>query len=542
MPGRAKLNVAAALIATYCLCATLPSATGERGVQAPSSPLKTGSANAKFSAVPELTDDGVRLRTALAGLESLANEYIGDKGVPGLAICVVHKGKVVYAKGFGIRLAGSADKVDADTVFQLASVSKPIASTVLASLVSDGKVQWDSRICDLDPAFQMFDPMASRELTIRDLLCHRSGLPEHAGDLLEDLGFSRADILHRLRYQRPASSFRSHYDYTNFGYSEAVFAAGAAAGRPWEELAQTCLFKPLGMDSTSTRFSEFMARRNKASGHILENGKWIHREQRNPDAQSPAGGVSSSANDMARWLMLQLGGGEYGGKQLISKSALDETHHPEIFVQFSPDGLPSFYGLGFNVNYDKAGLLHIGHSGGFCMGAATCISMIPDKNLGICVLTNAAPVGVAEGLTQTFTTTFQYGKPTRDWMDVFKKVFSNPEVVGITKGFDYTQTPATATAALVNAAYIGNYSSDYFGSVQVDEDAGALILKIGPKPLKLCLHHYDRDIFTFNLDTENLAGTTGVRFSIDSNGKAASLLIEGLNVQGQGTFSRQRDI
>ena len=170
---------------------------------------------------------------AIAEIEKLAQHQVDTNVVPGLAIAVVFQDQIVYAKGFGIREGGKPGKVDADTVFQLASVSKPIGATVVAALVSEGKISWDSKISALDPTFAMYDPWVTREITIRDLYAHRSGLPEHAGDLLEDVGYDRAQVLYRLRFQKPDSSFRAHYAYTNFGMTAAAVAAAKAAFPSW---------------------------------------------------------------------------------------------------------------------------------------------------------------------------------------------------------------------------------------------------------------------------------------------------------------------
>ena len=198
----------------------------------------------------------------------------------------------MYAAGLGVRDVNTQEAVDADTVFQLASLSKPIGSTVVAELVGEGELSWDSKISDLDPDFEMYDPWVTREITIRDFYSHRSGLPEHAGDLLEDLGFSRKEILHLLRHQKPDSSFRSHYAYTNFGITEAGLAAAKAYNLTWEDASLQKLYKPLGMNSTSSRYADFVSRGNKALGHVLENGKWVQNIERDPDSESPAGGVS----------------------------------------------------------------------------------------------------------------------------------------------------------------------------------------------------------------------------------------------------------
>ncbi len=171
-----------------------------------------------------------RLRLALAELNVLAPQMLARTGIPGLAIAVVSDDRVVYLKGFGVREAGTDRAVDSDTVFELASVSMPIASTLVAAVVGDGLAKWDDRLIDHDPEFRMYDPWVTREVTLRDMFAHRSVLPDHAGDLLEDLGYDRADVLRRLRYQRPESSFRSHYAYTNFGLTAAAAAAARATG------------------------------------------------------------------------------------------------------------------------------------------------------------------------------------------------------------------------------------------------------------------------------------------------------------------------
>src|SRR5437764_9379854 len=274
---------------------------------------------AKAEEKPHVTSEQVT--RAIQEVEKLAQKQIQENALPGLAIAVVFQDKAVYAKGFGVRDMSTNVSVDADTVFQLASLSKSIGSTVVAELVGEGKITWDSKLSVLDSTFAMFDPWVTREVTIRDMYAQRSGLPEHAGDLLEDIGFSRAEILHRLRYQHPASSFRSHYAYTNFGLTEAALAAAKAYGMGWEDASEQKLYKPLGMTSTSSRYADFVVRPNKALGHVLVDGKWVQKFKRDPDAQSAAGGVSSSVNDVARWMRLQLANGKLDGKQIVDEKA-----------------------------------------------------------------------------------------------------------------------------------------------------------------------------------------------------------------------------
>src|SRR5947199_4479176 len=441
---------------------------------------------------------------AIQEIERLAQGQIQENALPGLAIAVVFQDKVVYAKGFGVRDATTKLPVDADTVFQLASLSKPIGSTVVADLVGEGKITWDSKLSVLDPTFEMFDPWVTREITIRDMYAHRSGLPAHAGDLLEDLGFTCAEILHRLRYQHPASSFRSHYAYTNFGITEGGVAAAKAYGLDWEKASEEKLYRPLGMTSAGSRYANFMARKNKALGHVLVDGKWVQKFKRNPDAQSPAGGVSSSVNDVAKWLRLQLGNGKFDGKQIVDEKALTETHQPNMLTGFSPfTGLPSFYGLGWNVSYDEQGRLRLNHSGAFDLGVATYVNLVPDEQLGIAVLTNGYPIGLAEALATTFLDIALYGNPTQDWFTLFKQAFSNPAAVGTVLGFDYSTPPASPGSALKNSAYLGKYTSDYFGEISVLEKDGGLAIVEGPSNKTFPLQHYDRDTFTYETAGEN---------------------------------------
>jgi len=477
---------------------------------------------------------------AIQEIEKLARTLIQENALPGLAIAVVFQDKLVYAKGFGVRDVNTKVPVDADTVFQLASLSKPIGSTLVAELVGEGKITWDSKLSVLDPAFAMFDPWVTREITIRDMYAHRSGLPAHAGDLLEDVGFTRSEILHRLRYQHPGSSFRSHYAYTNFGMTEAGIAAAKAYGLDWENASEEKLYQPLGMTSTSSRYSDFMARRNKALGHVLVDGKWVQKFKRDPDPQSPTGGVSSSVNDLARWIRLQLGEGKFEGKQVVDKDALAETHHPQIRTGFNPfTQLPTFYGLGWNVSYDPEGRLRLNHSGAFGLGAATYVNLVPGEQLGVIVLTNAYPVGIAEALGTIFVETALYGKPTQDWLAIFKQVFSNPAAVGTVPGFDYSKPPASPAPALKTSAYIGKYTNDYFDTISIIEKDGGLAIVQGPKNKSFPMQHYDRDTFTYETEGENAVGRSGITFTIGPDGNAAQVLVENLNVRGEGTFKRE---
>jgi CubicO group peptidase (beta-lactamase class C family) len=493
-------------------------------------------------ATPAAADDlpPEKVTAALPGLEKYIDGLRAKTGVPGLAVAVVHADRVVYLKGFGVREVGSTGAVDADTVFQLASVSKPLTTTVIAGLVGDGTVKWDSKTSDLDPGFRLWGDYVSGEVTLRDLLCHRTGLPDHAGDLLEDLGYSRAEVLHRLRFQKPAGLFRSSYAYTNFGFTEAGVAAAKAAGKSWEDLAADRLFKPLGMDHTSYRHADYASANNRTRLHVRAGGTWAAKFDRQPDAQAPAGGASSSARDLAKWLRLLLADGSFDGKQVIAAAALAETQKPQVVSvpAKKPTDRTSFYGLGWNVGHDPAGRLTLNHSGAFDLGAATCVALVPAEKLGIVVLTNGAPIGVPEAVAFTFLDLAHAGKPGRDWFAFLTPVFE--EMARPTYGtrVDYNKEPAGKSPPLSAASYAGTYHNDFLGDAVVAEEKGKLVLKLGPKPMAFPLSHFDRDTFTYQPEGEMSAGRSGVFFRIGPDRVADAVTVENLNVHGSGTLTR----
>jgi hypothetical protein len=173
------------------------------------------------------------------------------------------------------------------------------------------------------------------------------------------------------------------------------------------------------------------------------------------------------------------------------------------------------------------------------LGAATSVLLVPSEHLGIVVLTNAYPIGVAEGLAFSFTDIALYGKPTQDWMAIFKKAFSDPATIGVFTGADYSRPPVSPTPPLANTAYLGTYTNRFFGDIQIIDTGDGLAVIEGPRKLSFPLEHYDRDIFTYQTEGENAEGAAGITFTVGSDGKATTMVIENLNVRGEGTFIRQ---
>ncbi|MEW2415711.1 serine hydrolase [Streptomyces sp. NPDC046866] len=479
---------------------------------------------------PQLTDQAVQ--KAVDRLPQYIAQTMRSTGVPGLSVAVVHRDKVVYLKGFGVRRTGQTGAVGPDTVFQIASLSKPVSSTVVAGTLKDPS-GFDSRT-EL-PGFALKDPWVTRHVTTADLFSHRSGLPDHAGDLLEDLGYDQAYILDHLRLE-PLSPFRASYAYTNFGFTAAAEAVARAHGTSWQKLASDTLFKPAGMTRTSTEFSAFAHAPDHAATHVKNpDGTWSPRYVRDPDAQAPAGGVSSTATDMARWMRLQLGDGTLDGKRIIPSAPLQRTYLPEIVSQdANATGRPTFYGLGWNVTYDDAGRLRLSHSGAFDLGANTNVTLLPLEQLGIVVLTNGAPVGLADAVALDFCDTAEHGKPTTDWLPLTSALYAKLDQ-GDRSKTDYAHPPANARPARADSAYTGTYDNPYYGRLTVAAGPGGkgLTLSLGPKPLRFPLTHYDGDTFSFVTAGENAVGRTGVTFS------DGTVRIEYLDENHLGTFTRQ---
>lgn len=481
---------------------------------------------------------GDKVAGALPRLEEFARQAVDKKLVPGLAIAIVHRDAIVLLEGFGVRQAGRPEPVTVDTVFQLASVSKPLASTVVAALVSDGKVAWDSRIRDIDPGFVLQDELASAAVTVRDLFAHRSGLPGNIGNDIEALGFTQGEILQRLRLAKPAYPFRGGYAYSNFGLTEGAVAAARFSGGSWEEAAEDRLYRPLGMNSSSSRYRDFMARADRASLHVPVDRTWASFTRRNADAQSPAGGASSSARDLAQWLRLLLANGQHDGRQVIAREALEQAFLPAVVRSVDPTtGTPSFYGLGWNVDYREHGV-EWSHAGAFSAGARTFVRLVPGEQLGIVVLSNAFPTGVPEAIAATFLDLVFAGRPTRDWVAYWNELFESGAKASMKGTFAYASPPAPAAPALPVSAYVGDYHNDYVGGAKIVDSGGSLFLLLGPAGKRFPLAHFNRDLFVYLPFVEAPALRVGVTFTIGPDGLAREVTIEDLNEEGLGRLAR----
>jgi CubicO group peptidase (beta-lactamase class C family) len=405
------------------------------------------------------------------------------------------------------------------------------------------ELSWDTPIQQLLPNFSLAysDASFNSRLTLGDLYAHRSGLPEHAGDMLEDLGYTRGEILRRLRFA--ALHPYGQYDYTNFGLTAAAQAMSQAQGQDWADLCASSLYQAIGMQRSSSRFSDFAAQQNRAWGHIQKDVDYasygaspatylVQELPRQPDAQSPAGGVSSCAQDLALWMMLVLAGGQWQGRQIINAAALQAT------LQARPGGN---YGYGFNIGTDPYGHASFSHSGAFILGAATAFILWPQAQLGIAVLTNAQPRGLAEALALSFGQ-YAWGEipqdgSAKDWLAAMQEKMRN---LYRPQGQFAKQTAPSAPIPAQNLhAYVGSYANDYWGTAQIalqpSGSGQALELRLGATPVPYLLQHWDGDTFTFAPQGESFAPNSVSALQFSAGQMQIELLKEDL---AQGVFRR----
>lgn len=492
-----------------------------------------GDGNAYSGFVSSGTTQDKQIALALAQVDSLGEALMTSTGIPGMAIAMVRGDQLLYARGFGVKVAGTRSPVDADTVFQLASMSKPIGASVVARQVGAGNIAWETPIQRWLPWFRLSNPDVSAQVTVGDMYAHRTGLPHAAGDKLEDMGDDQRKILEQLRYL-PLTEFRNSYAYANYGTTTGGITVATAAGVDWATLSQRNIYGPLGMTRTSSRFADYQARDNRAVGHIKVDGVYVPGPVRMPDTQAPAASVTSSVNDVAKWLSMMLGKGAYKGQRVVDAAALAPATSRQIMSSPAVDGRPpGYYGFGFNVGVTAAGNPSYGHSGAFSLGAGTAFTVVPQTGIGIVVLTNASPIGVAEAFVAQLFDLVQFGAIQQPWQQIYAGALApvmapDGSLVGVPRPTNPKPPSKTLTG------YVGQYANDYYGPAQVVLQNGALTLVIGATPLRLPLAHWDGEVFTFTLFNENATPGTISKATFDGN----RMVLEYYDVEGLGTFVR----
>lgn len=483
----------------------------------------------QVSAVP--IPDG-QIDAAVAQLDGLAQGLMDSSKLPGLSVAVVHDGKTVYAKGFGVRSVGAKDPVDADTVFPLGSASQALTATVVAAQLGAAEGQaalsWDTPVRQLMPSFTVADPYVSEHATIGDLLADRAGLPD-AGNLAASLGFDRQQLLARLP-ALPLTPFRLSSAPSDIGVATAAEAVAQSAGADWASLSQRLLYEPLGMRSTSSRSADYLARANRAVEHVSLGGSYaVAPEALQPDALSPASGASSSAHDMARWMAMVLDDGSSAGAQIVAPADLLPALSPQATMAppAAVDARSPSRGFGFDLATSASGRVQLSSP-----SSSAAFALIPSASVGIVVLANAPDSWVPAALTAQFADLVQSGALTQDWPDLARA--ATADSAAPTGSLVGAKPPAKPTPAAALTSYDGVYANDFFGPATVTTSNDSLILTLGPDAVPFPLRHWDDGTFTM-APPAGSAPPGSISRVVFRDG---ALQIEYLDGNGLGTFTR----
>jgi CubicO group peptidase (beta-lactamase class C family) len=457
--------------------------------------------------------------------------------VPGVAVAVVKDGHVVLAKGYGVRKLGDPAPVDPQTLFGIASNTKAFTATALGLLVEDGKLDWDGQVTRYIPWFQMYDPYVTREMTVRDLLVHRSGIGAFSGDLLiwPQSTYSRREIVGRLRFLRPAASFRSTYAYDNILYLAAGEVIQAASGLAWEDFVSQRIFAKAGMTASRPRHSAAAASAagaNVALPHaVLDRGLTPVAVEEN-DNTNPAGGILSCADDMAKWMLIHLAQGQLpDGTRLFSERTERQLTsfvtpipisdpEPELAAQRA-----NFYGyaLGFRVS-DYRGRRLVGHTGSLT-GYVSRVIMVPEIGFGVAVLTNQSATEAYNSIALTVLDQ-ALGAPRTDWVTAYAKVRdrSRAETAAALKN-EAEKRDASLRPTLPLAAYAGAYEDAWYGPIDIKvEGTGAgeaahLVMSFAKTPgMSGPLEPWSRETFIFRFSDRGDPGDAFATFVLDADG------------------------
>ena len=484
-----------------------------------------------------LTSNSLSQENLETDLDDYVPKVLKEFQVPGIAVGVIKEGKLIFAKGYGVKDINTNEPVTASTLFQIASNSKAFTSACLAILVDQGKLDWNDRVIDKLPGFKMSDPYVTNEMRVQDLLCHRSGLSLGAGDLMywPPSDFTRDQILYKLRYVPLSTSFRSTYAYDNILYPVAGELIKVVSGMSWEEFVQKNIFDQLGMSHSLTGVKQLVETDDYATPHTLVNEKLTTAKMTDWDNVAPAGGVITSVNDISKWVITQLDSGRisYTDKRLFDKKETVQMWMPYINIPLKtpPPGLSalkanfSAYGLGWRISEYRGEKL-VWHTGGL-LGFVTRVTMVPDKKIGVIVFTNQES-GAAFNTVTYFILDELLGTKDTDWLDEYSKLVnkSKTKVDEEIAKMDSLRNK-DSKPSLPLAKYTGTYKDKWYGTVSVKYINGKLYMQFDHTPdLDGELEHWQYDTFAARWKDRTLHGDAFVTFSLSSDGSVPNIKME----------------
>ena len=476
---------------------------------------------------------------------------------PGLALAIVENGEVTVARGYGIKQAGQKTPVDEHTIFPIGSCGKAFTALTLALLVDEGKLSWEDKVVDRLPGFRLHDPYATAELTVRDLLVHRSGLGTGAGDLLAigDSTITRRELMHQLRYIKPAHGFRERFAYDNVLYAVAGLLVEEVSGMTWEAFVEKRIFAPLGMKDSAVNSGQAVKRRNHAKLHARLDGPFrglgtlvtIDAKKEDAAAAAPAGSIWSSASDMGKWLQVQLGHGTArGGKRLYSEQQATEMWTPVLLDDDDYAAFPSLaartpalsaYALGWTVQ-DYRGHKLIQHAG-FVFGAKAVVVLLPEKNLGMALMVNSEDGAPRWALVYQLLDHY-LGLPPQDWDTRYREAVDLIASKGLEALKKLPADPGSGPGpSLPLAKYAGVYRDPWYGTVTITQDGAGLRVQFQRQPsMRGTLEHVRYDTFRTRFENRNLEDAY-VTFALEPDGSIREARLKAVSAVADFSFNYQ---
>jgi CubicO group peptidase (beta-lactamase class C family) len=480
---------------------------------------------------------------ALADFDAYVDATRKQFDVPGIAVAIVKDGKIVLEMGSGVRKLGDPAKVDAHTQFAIASNTKAFTAASLAILADEKKLDMNDRVVDRLPWFQMSDPYVTREMRVRDLLAHRSGLSLGAGDLLywPATSYTTKEVVQRLRYVPLTNSFRAEYAYDNILFAVAGLVIEQVSGKPWADFVRERIFQPLGMTETQSHAPDTIGPNDDiAVGHAKFDFKDLKPVPAMSWSNNPtAGGIYTSVHDLSKWMNMQLAGGKYtdaSGKEqrLFSEKRQDEMWSLLTPIHISEPSVPelkatkpnfSGYGEGWFVS-DYRGHKLVWHTGGW-PGMVSRLTMVPDLKLGIVVLTNQESGAAFQAVTMRALDAFM-DAPKTDWIAAYAASVKKSEGNADDSMKKHEAARAKGSKpSLPLDGYVGTYRDPWYGDVKVAKQGGKLVMTF-TKTAQLTgtLEPWQHDTFIAHWDDRSLNGDAFVNFALDPDGKVREVRME----------------
>ena len=491
-----------------------------------------------------------------AEIDQLVDRTLKTFDVPGIAVAVVKDGKIVHAKGYGVRSLNTKQKVDENTLFGIASNSKAFTVAALGILVDEGKLKWDDQVIDYVPEFRMYDPYVTNAFTIRDLLTHRSGLGLGAGDLMifpDSSNFTVNDIIHNLRYLKSVSGFRTKFDYDNLLYIVAGEVVARVSGISWDDFIESRIMKPLKMTQSAANYNRLKDKSNVIDAHAPVNGTVQVIKRDFSTSMDAAGGIYSNLTDLSKWIIMQMNDGKYGentDQHLFSERVHDDMWMTQTILPVNErlkgqtqkiyNTHFGAYGLGWFLS-DVKGYKQVYHSGGLA-GIVTLVTLIPELKLGIIVLTNQQSGAAFTAVTNTIKDGY-IGIKGNDWVKMLKDASteSQKNADKITAEVNsMIDASLKSSVPVKNDLFTGTYSDKWFGDVKITEQNSKLHLASVRSPrLNGELFPYKGNTFIVKWNDRSMDADAYVKFTTDSEGKAIGLKMEAISPLTDFSFDFQ---